>query len=143
MESKELQAEWRRISDLYLIAFCKRHGYDTHDAFWVGDDAGGTACICDDLFVGIDIMRYDVDNAVPVDEFLSWYEYDTDVATLQTEYDEITGRGELTRINYPSWCKGAPKPYSREDILRMKDAVRELNATKRRFVAEIEKTTSK
>ena len=84
---------------------------------WVGDDVGGVAYV-DDMCVGMNEIRYDVDNNRPVNEFIGWYDYTLRLSAL-----------ELPRtINYASYCKGAPLPYTEgeiKEIERLRERVRE------------------
>ena len=138
MNTNELQSQWNAVSNTYLAEFCKKHGYDIENAYWVGDEPGTLACINDDIFVGIHEIRYDIDNNVPEETFLKWYDYDLDIGSLQSDYDMQTNRAELIRINYESFCKGAPLPYSAADLRRMKEANRDLWAARQKFQEEIE-----
>lgn len=100
----ELQNRWNEVCNAYLKEFCKKHGFICADG-WVGDDVG-TIAIIGDFFVNIIDMRYDIDNNVDKDKFLLWYDYTSNIAMLGLE----------RTINYPSFCKGAPLPYTEEEI---------------------------
>ena len=55
---------WKDVCNEYLEAFCWKHGYTYDKYVWVGDDPGTVANI-GDLFVGMDDIRYDIDNNIP------------------------------------------------------------------------------
>ena len=110
-----LKDSWRELCDAYLRAFCEKHEYDYDDAYWVGDDPGTIACVAD-IFVGMDEMRYDIDADVPEELFLKWYDYSLEVHEAEMNWRERHKVREFVHINYPSFCKGAPLPYSKKQL---------------------------
>ena len=99
---KELKQQFEEVCKAYLDAFVKRH--DLVSADWVGPGVCEIVCANDDVFLDFDDIRYDVDNAasLSVYEIWDWADY-----CLRLEYLECP-----KKINFPSWCKGAPKPYT-------------------------------
>ena len=124
-----LKERYKNICNEYLQRFCIKQGYNYEpDDAWVAGDAGGCATIGDYVF-GFDEIRYDIDNDVPKGKILAWYDYILEIHTL----------GLPKTINYPSFCKGAPLPYSKEQIAiaqelkaRMEQAEKEF----RKYVSE-------
>lgn len=101
-----LKERYRNICNEYLHRFCIKQGYHYEaDDAWVAGNAGGCATIGDYVF-GFDEIRYDIDNDIPKGKIIEWYDY-----TLETSELDLP-----LRINYPSYCKGAPLPYSKEKI---------------------------
>ena len=101
-----LKERYRNICNEYLQRFCIKQGYlYEQDDAWVAGNAGGCATIGDYVF-GFDEIRYDIDNDIPKGKIIEWYDY-----TLETSMLDLP-----LRINYPSYCKGAPLPYSKEKI---------------------------
>lgn len=111
----ELKKKWADVCDEYLRKFCEKHEFDFETAYWVGDEPGTIAYVSD-LFVGMEDIRYDIDNNVPEDKFLKWYEYHLEVFELECEFRYRNIYKDLIKINYPSFCKGAPLPYTEEDL---------------------------
>ena len=106
-----LKERYKNICNEYLQRFCIKQGYHYEpDDAWVAGDAGGCATIGDYVF-GFDEIRYDIDNDVPKGKIIAWYDYVLEIRTL----------GLPKTINYPSYCKGAPLPYSREEIEKNPD----------------------
>lgn len=99
---KELKQQFEEVRKAYLDAFVKRH--DLVSADWVGPGVCEIVCANDDFFLDFDDIRYDVDNAasLSVNEIWDWLDY-----CRRLEYLECP-----KKINFPSWCKGAPKPYT-------------------------------
>lgn len=99
---KELKQQFEEVCNAYLDAFVKRH--DLVSAYWVGPGVCEIVCANDDVFLNFDDIRYDVDNAasLSVNEIWDWVDY-----CGRLEYLECP-----KKINFPSWCKGAPKPYT-------------------------------
>ena len=110
-----IKGRWREVCNAYLQAFCEKHEYDYDDAYWVGDDPGTIACIAD-LFVGMDEIRYDIDENVPEEMFLKWYDYSLSVHEAEMNWRERHKFREFIHINYRSFCKGAPLPYSEDQL---------------------------
>lgn len=122
---KELKQKFEEVCNAYLDAFVKRH--DLVSADWVGPGVGANVCANDDVFLDFDDIRYDIDNAdvLRVNEIWDWVDY-----CRRLEYLECP-----KKINFPSWCKGAPKPYTLkmlDELERLHDAVLE---SKRRLSA--------
>ena len=99
---KELKQQFEEVCNAYLDAFVKRHNLVSAD--WVGPGVCENVCANDEVFLDFDDIRYDVDNAasLSVNEIWDWADY-----CLRLEYLECP-----KKINFPSWCKGAPKPYT-------------------------------
>lgn len=118
-----IKNKWREVSDEYLKLFCEALGFDyDSDAYWIGDDPGTIAQI-GDFFVGINEMRFFVDNAVDPELFFKWYDYSLDIHELQADYNQFEGYTQLTDISFESFVKGAPKPYSYTQIKKMQESL--------------------
>ena len=126
MTREERKKAFAGVCDDYLKAFCEKHEFCYEDSYWVGDEPGGIACI-GDYFVRFVEMAYDIDNDVPEEMFLKWYDYDLEIGSLELDYREVICAREFTKINYPSFCKGAPLPYSNEDIELMRDDIKSMD----------------
>lgn len=100
--NESLKQQFEEACKAYLDAFVKRH--DLVSADWVGTGVCEIVCANDDAFLDFDDIRYDVDNAasLSVNEIWDWLDY-----CRRLEYLECP-----KKINFPSWCKGAPKPYT-------------------------------
>ena len=128
IEIKARIAHWKDVCNEYLETFCKKHEYTYEPDMWVGSDPGTVANI-GDLFVGMDDIRYDVDNNIPESYFEKWY-------WKNLEVYELTG---CNYINYPSYCEGAPDNWSDERLDRVREANKRLEQAKREFNEEIER----
>lgn len=104
-----LKSNFKEICNRYLEEFCNRHDYAYHPEDWIGGEVGGIIEIAD-MFVTMDNIRYDVDNDIPTDKFSDWY-------WNSVEHSELG----LTYMNYPSYCNGAPDPYTQEQIQSIRD----------------------
>lgn len=103
-----------------LIAFATRHDMSLEQDPWVGGEPGGIAAV-GDFFVGMQDIYYDVLAEPDPEEFFKWHDYEMRLAALEIE----------SKMNYESWCKGAPR-YSDEALSRiekakkvLEDAIRE------------------
>jgi len=108
MLSARIKENYNRACEAYLEDFCEKHGYDYEDNMWVGNHVGWIAEIAD-LYIGLDDIRTDIDNNVPEDEFIKWYDYSLRLGMLNAHYP-----------NYESWLKNCPIK-SEEEILAMED----------------------
>lgn len=118
MES--LKYKFKETAEAYLKVFCEKHDYDYEDKSWVGGWVGEVAELGDD-FYNLNDIRYDIDNNIPVGEIEKWTDY-------------VLRLGELDcprRINFQSWCKGAPLPYSEDMLNNIEDARRRVEEAKR------------
>lgn len=122
------KALWKDVCNEYLEIFCWKHGYTYDKYVWVGDNPGTVANI-GDLFVGMDDIRYDVDNNIPESYFEKWY-------WKNLEVYELTG---CNYMNYPSYCEGAPDNWSDERLDRVREANKRLEQAKMEFNEEIER----
>ena len=120
---------WEDVCNEYLEAFCEKHEYEYEPKYaWVADDPGTVANI-GDLFVGMDDIRFDIDNNVPESYFEKWY-------WKNLEVYELTG---VHYMNYPSYCKGAPDNWSEERLQRARDAQKRLDEAKKSFQEEMDR----
>ena len=131
-----LKERYKKICNEYLQRFCEKQEfhYETDDA-WVAGDVGGCATIGDYVF-GFDEIRYDIDNNVAKGKILAWYNYVLEIHTL----------GLPNTISYPSFCKGAPPPYSRdkiEEIRTLKKQVEKAEETLKNCIDEASGNTYK
>mgnify|MGYP006928562139 FL=1 len=99
---KELKQQFDEVCKAYLEAFIKRHNLSTAD--WIGQGVGEVVCVNDEFFLNFDDIRYDIDNAdkLHINEIWNWTAYCQRLDFLECP----------KRINFQSWCKGAPKPYT-------------------------------
>ena len=118
---------WNEICFQYVEAFCQRHGYTPERDAWVAGDVGTTICI-NDMYIGMDEIRYDVDNDVPVEKFEEWYWKSLDVY-------ELTGEKWM---NYPSFCKGAPDTWPNEQLNKIRESKKRIDQLKQELDEEIE-----
>lgn len=115
-----LRLDWDAVCNRYLHLFCQKHDYIYDPTGWVGNEPG-TIIEIGDMFVHMDDIRYDIDNDVPEKYFEKWYWKGLDVC-------EITGEKYM---NYPSYCKGAPDPWTEERLEKVKEAKRRVEQTKK------------
>ena len=128
--TKTLKDQWRNICNKYLFDFCHKHDfslnyqYDIVDGFvWIGGDPGTIANVCD-MFISMDDIRYDIDNDIDEEMFQKWYWRNQDHYELGLKY-----------MNYPSFCKGAPEPYTDKQL----EDLRELSVKVRDTRTELDK----
>ena len=111
---------WNEICFQYVEAFCQRHGYIAERDAWVGGDVGTTICI-NDMYIGMDEIRYDVDNDIPIEQFEKWYWKSLEVYELTNE----------KWLNYPSFCKGAPDPWPEEKLKKVREGAKKIAQMKK------------
>ena len=131
-----LKERYRNICNEYLQRFCVKQefNYEPDDA-WVAGNAGDCANV-GDFYFGFDEIRYDIDNDIPKGKIIEWYDY-----TLETSMLDLP-----LRINYPSFCKGAPLPYSKEkieEIRTLRKQVEQADKTLKNCIDEASSNTYK
>lgn len=120
---------WNRLCNLYLAEFCRRHEFRFDADMWVAGNPGTTVEVCD-MFVSMEDIRYDVDNQIDPEWFQKWY-------WKSIEVNELTN-GKEKYLNYPSYCKGAPDPYTEEKMNRLREAHKRLRKAEASLNAEID-----
>jgi hypothetical protein len=126
IEITALKHQWNDLCNIYLEAFCSKHGYDIEEDCWVADDPGTIAMISD-MFVSMDNIRYDVDNNIPEETYEEWY-------WKSLEVYELT---EQNYMNYESFCKGAPDIWTDERLKSIKEAKFRVEEAKKALDEEI------
>lgn len=126
---------WRDVCNEYLEEFCKKHGYSIDPYAWVHDDCGTMANVCD-MFLPMEVIRFDIDNDVEESALEEWY-------WKNLEIYELTGQNYMS---YESFVKGAPDPWTKEKMesiraahKRVEDAQKSLNDEIERIVSETKK----
>ncbi len=117
IEMCSLKQRWRDVCNLYLKSFCDKHEYCYEPDMWVSDDPGTIICVSD-MFVNMDDIRYDVDNNIPKEMFSKWY-------WKSLEVYELTGENFM---NYKSFCKGAPDPWTEDKLKVVRDGKKKIQA---------------
>jgi hypothetical protein len=121
---KNLKENYKKACNDYAREFCKKHGYEFSEFDWVANMPGTLINIAD-YFVDMVTIIYDVENDVPEDKFLKWYDYSLRAGT----YGIITP-------NFSSWVKGCPI-RSEEDLNRiekMRERINELEKELKEFI---------
>lgn len=124
-KKNELKNRWTEVSNEYLRLFCEKHEYDYEPDAWIGQDAGTVASI-GDMFVSMDDMRYDIDNNVEAQLFDKWYWESLDRHEKGLKY-----------MNYPSFVKGAPDPYTPEQLKLIDELIDLAKQAKKKAVDKI------
>lgn len=94
----------------YCRQFCLKHEWEYNPDDWTGGRVGEVLCVTDELFVDFRDIKADIDNDFPVETYMKWYWY----------VDELMMLGCKKLVNYESFAKGCPLPYSEEQL----DAIR-------------------
>jgi len=118
MNKEMLKTKYAIACDAYLREFCKKHGYDYSDAYWVGDQTGGIADI-NEIFVSMQTIIDDIELDAPEDELTKWYDYCVEMSFLGAE----------TTPNFSSWVKGCPRK-TKEQIEAMKESKKKIEELK-------------
>lgn len=70
-QSRNIKDSIEKLMNVYVTLFCDKHDY-CFDG-WVGGEVGGITS-CSDYFIDLRDMRLDIDNDVPKEMFVKWYE---------------------------------------------------------------------
>lgn len=68
----DLKKEYDKICNEYISRFCKKHGFNIADFYWVGEITGDAVCIGDYFFSFSDIA-YDINTRQPKNMILDWH----------------------------------------------------------------------
>lgn len=115
--SKNIKNKYETACNEYLKALFVQWQLEDCSYFWVSDYIGGVCCIDEDLFIGIEDIRYCVDNGIDYDTYQNYVEY----TTKCHEYGFDT-------LNLKSFVKGAPRisAESFEKLDSLKKSLEEL-----------------
>lgn len=122
---------WDDVCNGYLEEFCNKHGHRYEPDMWVSNEPGTVAMICD-MFVGIDNIRYDIDNDIPEKYFEKWY-------WKNLEVYEVAG---CDYMNYRSFCKGAPDEWTEERLKKIREGRCRVEKAQKELFDEIENVKS-
>lgn len=121
-----LKSDYTNACNAYLEAFCEMYGFDYDPDFSV---EVGTIIEVGDYYVSISTIRTAVDQNVPREEFVKWYDYCMDCGTL-----------DIPSPNFDSWLRGCPRMSDEErrelmershEIEKMKEELRKMIEEKR------------
>lgn len=129
MES--LKYKFKEVAEAYLKAFCEKHDYDYENDSWIGGRVGEVAVLGDD-FYDLNDIRYDIDNNIPAGEIEKWTAYFLRLEELECP----------KKINFQSWCKGAPLPYSEDMLNNIEDARERVKEAKKELESLLKDETS-
>ena len=115
----EYRNMYKALANHYLRRFCTMYDFDYNDADWVADEPGGVAMVAD-YFVGFDELRFAVDYKVPWVMFSRWYDLTMEIHTLESDIRMGEKFTSLVKINFPSYCKGAPLPYTEKELKKLR-----------------------
>lgn len=93
-----LKEKYNKICNKYLDQFSKQTGIPNEG--WVGNEPGGVAYVLD-YFFGFKEIMVTVDNNIPFDTLVEWYEKELDF--YSKNYSPIKGFPSLeiyVRLNY-------------------------------------------
>lgn len=124
-----LKKSWVQICNIYLSEFCRRHNFSYDRDMWISGNPGTAAEVCD-MIISMDDIRYDVDNQIDPNVFQKWY-------WKSVEVSELTN-GTQSYLNYPSFCKGAPDPFTKERMEQLRKAHQRVLEAKEALRLEIE-----
>lgn len=130
MSARDIRYEWIQLCNEYLQQFCHRHDYKYEPDMWVANDYGTIACV-NDMYVTMEVIRYDVDNCIDTDCFESWY-------WKGLEVYELTGNRYM---NYKAYTQGAPDIYTEEKLNSIREAKKRVDVAKELLQKEIEDLT--
>ena len=90
----------------YCHQFCVKHGWVYNPDNWVGGRVGETLTVNDELFIDFRDIKADIDNDFPANMYEEWYRYTNEIMFLGCDKN----------VNYESFAKGCPLPYSEEQL---------------------------
>ena len=98
MKPPTLKEQYETACQTYAGLLLEKFDTDWDDAFWIGDEIGGTLDIACEWSFSMKDIEYAIDNDMSTDELTDWYNYVADA-----QYTEVP------HINLRSWHTGAPR----------------------------------
>ncbi len=128
MLGKTMKESWEALCNEYLRLFCEKHGFEYDPNDWVGGKEGiGTVCCLSDYWLDLETIRFDIDNAIPAEKFFEYEDYDSKIRDIELSFDLLYNppreEGRMIHINYRSFCKGCPRPYTDEKLREMQEGL--------------------
>ena len=77
-----LNNDYEESCNMFLHALMAIWNLDPKRGFWVGDVVGDVYCYNDDGFIGMDDIRFVVNNNISQEYFEEWMEYNTWARTM-------------------------------------------------------------
>lgn len=90
-----LSEKFKALAERYVEAFLRKHGLfddengDYYEWRWTAEEVGGIVEVAD-YFIGLDDIRYDIDNCVQKDLFFQWYNFRLENEKSKTNYKSFT-----------------------------------------------------
>lgn len=114
---EEYIVEYEETCNQLVSHFCWHYDLNEFDPEmdWIGDVPGSTACINEEYYISMEDIVFMLRNDLSWDEFLEWYDYCADVASL-----------DLHPINLRAWVKGAPR-YDAKALERLHELHHEID----------------
>ena len=124
---KELNKAYEKACNDILKAFAEEYEVQVDEQDWVAGDVGGIVGLCQsEYFLNFEDLRYMLNNAIPFDEFLKWWDYCAEVGVLG-----------LKGMNFKSWIKGAPR-YKQEQLDRLQALHKEIDELTEETIKDLE-----
>lgn len=95
---RQLKEDYERACTAYVTELLRMWELDACYGYWVADEVGGVYAYGDFLFLGIDDIRYIVENDCTESDYTAWQDYCVKASTFG-----------FPTPNYPSWHKGCPR----------------------------------
>ena len=130
-QEKSLRQEYLELADRYASAFSLKY-FGGCDYYWVGDEVGGVAEMCD-YFIDYCDMRYCIDNSVIGDELFSWMDYCVSVKMISQD---------IHTPKLPEWVDGN-KGIGDEKLLELEAAARDVKLARMRLEELIDEYKAK
>jgi len=104
MTQKTLKDRFNEIAQMYADTFVRTHfSYDDGSMAyydWVAEEPGTILCVNDDMFFGFDEIRICIDENIPYDQLLAWYDYRLRLGLIDPS---------IPTPNLKSWVMGCPR----------------------------------
>lgn len=123
----ELNKAYEKACNDILKAFAEEYEVQVDKEDWVAGDVGGIVGLCQsEYFLNFEDLLYMLNNNIPFDEFLKWWDYSAEVGILG-----------LNGMNFKSWIKGAPR-YKREQLDRLQALHKEIDELTEETIKDLE-----
>ena len=124
---KQLNKAYEKACNDILKAFAEKYEVQVDEQDWVAGDVGGIVGLCQsEYFLNFEDLLYMLNNNIPFDEFLKWWDYCAEVGVLG-----------LKGMNFKSWIKGAPR-YKREQLDRLQALHKEIDELTEETIKDLE-----
>ena len=131
-----MKERYELLVDEYTSTFCANYHLEPYNRrMWLS--GVGTSAEISDYIINFNDIRYCVDNHLPWDDFISWYEAGEAILRLNTLLESHSSTTRLSQPPLSVWCKKTHQTIN-NTIKEWSEHISRMEEMSARFVQDIE-----